>query len=77
MDDDSDTVMPTNEEGFLLNEKEKWFNEEDYIKQIEINNNGKYIYPSEISNNINEKIITLSFKAAIEINSDLFLIKQY
>ena len=72
MDDDSDTVMPTNEEGFLLNEKEKWFKEEDYIKQIEINNNGTFIYPSEISNNINERIITLSFKAAIEINSEFF-----
>ena len=75
MDDDSDIVMTPNEEGFLLNEKEKWFKEEDYIKQIEINNNGTFIYPSEISNNINERIITLSFKAAIEINSDLFFNK--
>ena len=72
MDEDNETVINANEEGFKPHEKEKWFNEQDYIKQIEINNNGKYIYPSEISNNINEKIITLSFKAAIEINSDLF-----
>ena len=75
MDEDNEKVIISNEEGFSPNEKEKWFNEEDYIKQIEINNNGKFIYPSEISNNINERIITLSFKAAIEINSDLFFNK--
>ena len=75
MDEDNETVIISNEKGFLPYEKEKWFNEKDYIKQIEINNNGKFIYPSEISNNINERIITLSFKAAIEINSDLFFNK--
>ena len=71
-DDSNDEIIIPDEEGFKPNEREKWFKESEYIKQVEIDNEGTYIYPSEISNNINERIITLSFKAAIEINSDVF-----
>ena len=69
-------LISTNEKGFRNSEKNTWFDEKEYINFLGINPGDNYIYPSEIYDNLeNDKIVTLSFKAAIEINTEIFLDK--
>ena len=69
-------ILPTNEVGFKPSEKNTWFNESEYINFLGLNPGENYLYPSEIYENLeNDKIVTLSFKAAIEINTETFLDK--
>lgn len=68
------SILPTSEPGFKSIEKSNWFSEQEYRSSLDVSlpHNSTPIYPSDISNTINDKIITLSFKAAIEINGSLF-----
>ena len=67
-------IPPFSEEGFDPNDKSTYFNEEEYIKKIGVNiENNNYLLPSEVYSSIfDQRISTLSFKAAIEINSEFF-----
>lgn len=67
-------LPPFKEEGFDPNDKSTFFSEEDYIKKIGvIQENNNYLLPSEIYSSIfDQHISTLSFRAAIEINSEFF-----
>ena len=67
-------LPPFPEEGFDPNDKSTYFSEEEYIKKIGvIQENNNYLLPSDVYSSIfDQRISTLSFKAAIEINSDFF-----
>ena len=67
-------LPPFPEEGFDPNDKSTYFSEEEYIKKIGVNQeHNNYLLPSDVYSSIfDERISTLSFKAAIEINSELF-----
>jgi len=67
-------IPPFPEEGFDPNDKSTYFSEEEYIKKIGVNQeHNNYLLPSEVYSSIfDQRISTLSFKAAIEINSELF-----
>ena len=67
-------IPPFHEEGFDPNDKSTYFSEEEYIKKIGVNQeHNNYLLPSDVYSSIfDQRISTLSFKAAIEINSDLF-----
>ena len=69
-----DIIPPFQEEGFDPDDKSTYFNEEEYIKKIGVNQeHNNYLLPSDVYSSIfDERITTLSFKAAIEINSELF-----
>ena len=68
-----DIIPPFQEEGFDPDDKSTYFNEEEYIKKIGVNQeHNNYLLPSDVYSSIfDERITTLSFKAAIEINSEL------
>ena len=57
-------------EDFDPNDKSTFFNEEEYIKKIWVNiEKNNNLQPSEVYSSIfDQRISTLSFKAAIEIN---------
>ena len=67
-------LPPFPEDGFDPNDKSTYFSEEEYVKKIGvIQENNNYLLPSDVYSSIfDERITTLSFKAAIEINSELF-----
>ena len=67
-------IPPFHEEGFDPNDKSTYFSEEEYIKKIGVNQeHNNYLLPSDVYSSIfDQRISTLSFKAAIEINSELF-----
>jgi len=67
-------LPPLNEEGFDPNDKKTYFNEEEYIKKIGVDQEkNNYLLPSEVYSSIfDQHISTLSFRAAIEINSEFF-----
>ena len=67
-------LPPFPEEGFDPKDKSTYFSEEEYTKKIGVIQEGNnYLLPSEIYTSIfEEHICTLSFKAAIEINSEFF-----
>ena len=67
-------LPPLKEEGFDPNDKSTYFNEEEYIKKIGVaQEKNNYLLPSEIYSSIfDQHISTLSFRAAIEINSEFF-----
>ena len=62
------------EEGFDPNDKSTYFSEEEYIKKIGVvQEKNNYLLPSEVYSSIfDQHISTLSFRAAIEINSEFF-----
>lgn len=68
------SVLLTTEDGFSKLEKDEWFSETEYQSFLggSLSHEHSLIYPSDLSNSINDKIVTLSFKAAIEINFTLF-----
>ena len=67
-------LPPFKEDGFDPDDKSTYFSEEDYIKKIGVTQeNNNYLLPSEIYSSIfDQHISTLSFRAAIEINSEFF-----
>ena len=67
-------LPPFKEEGFDPNDKSTYFNEEEYIEKIGvIQEHNSYVLASEIYSSIfDQHISTLSFRAAIEINSEFF-----
>ena len=67
-------LPPFKEEGFDPNDKSTYFNEEEYIDKIGvIQEHNNYLLPSEVYSSIfDQHISTLSFRAAIEINSEFF-----
>ena len=67
-------LPPFKEEGFDPNDKTTYFSEEDYINKIGVTQeNNNYLLPSDIYSSIfDQHISTLSFRAAIEINSEFF-----
>ena len=67
-------LSPLKEEGFDPNDKSTYFNEEEYIKKIGVaQEKNNYLLPSEVYSSIfDQHISTLSFRAAIEINSEFF-----
>ena len=67
-------LPPFKEEGFDQNDKSTYFNEEEYIQKIGVTQEyNNYLLPSEIYSSIfDQHISTLSFRAAIEINSEFF-----
>ena len=67
-------LPPLKEEGFDPNDKSTYFNEEEYIKKIGVaQEKNNYLLPSEVYSSIfDQHISTLSFRAAIEINSEFF-----
>ena len=67
-------LPPFPEEGFDPNDKSTYFSEEEYNKKIGvIQENNDYLLPSDVYSSIfDQHISTLSFKAAIEINSEFF-----
>ena len=67
-------LPPFPEEGFDPNDKSTYFSEEEYVKKIGVvQENNNYLLPSDVYSSIfDQRITTLSFKAAIEINSDFF-----
>ena len=67
-------IPPFREEGFDPNDKSTYFSEEEYIKKIGVNQeHNNYLLPSDVYSSIfDQRISTLSFKAAIEINSGFF-----
>ena len=67
-------LPPFKEEGFDPNDKSTYFSEEDYINKIGVTQeNNNYLLPSDIYSSIfDQHISTLSFRAAIEINSEFF-----
>ena len=68
-------ILPAlKEEGFDPNDKSTYFNEEEYIKKIGVaQEKNNYLLPSEVYSSIfDQHISTLSFRAAIEINSEFF-----
>ena len=67
-------IPPFREEGFDPNDKSTYFSEEEYIKKIGVNQeHNNYLLPSDVYSSIfDQRISTLSFKAAIEINSEFF-----
>ena len=67
-------LPPIKEEGFDPNDKSTYFNEEEYIKKIGVaQEKNNYLLPSEVYSSIfDQHISTLSFRAAIEINSEFF-----
>lgn len=67
-------IPPFKEEGFDPNDKSTYFDEEEYIKKIGVTQEyNNYLLPSDIYSSIfDQHISTLSFRAAIEINSEFF-----
>jgi protein arginine N-methyltransferase 1 len=67
-------IPPFKEDGFDPNDKSTYFNEEDYIKKIGVvQEHNSYLLPSDVYTSIfDQHINTLSFRAAIEINSEFF-----
>ena len=67
-------LPPFKEEGFDPEDKSTYFSQEEYIKKIGVlEENNNYLLPSEIYSSIFEQhVSTLSFRAAIEINSEFF-----
>ena len=67
-------LPPLKEDGFDPDDKSTYFSEEEYIKKIGVTQeNNNYLLPSEIYSSIfDQHISTLSFRAAIEINSEFF-----
>ena len=67
-------LPPFPEEGFDPKDKSTYFSEEEYIKKIGVNQeHNNYLLPSDVYSSIfDQRISTLSFKAAIEINSEFF-----
>jgi protein arginine N-methyltransferase 1 len=67
-------IPPFKEDGFDPNDKSTYFSEEDYIKKIGVvQEHNNYLLPSDIYTSIfDQHINTLSFRAAIEINSEFF-----
>ena len=67
-------LPPFKEEGFDPIDKSTYFNEEEYIDKIGvIQEHNNYLLPSEVYSSIfDQHISTLSFRAAIEINSEFF-----
>ena len=67
-------LPPLKEEGFDPNDKSTYFSEEEYIKKIGVvQEKNNYLLPSEVYSSIfDQHISTLSFRAAIEINSEFF-----
>ena len=66
-------LPPFEEEGFDPNDKSTYFNEEEYVKKIGVFQDNHYLLPSEVYSTIfDQHISTLSFRAAIEINSEFF-----
>ena len=68
----AEIINPPTDPEFSEENKKQWFSEEKYTEYLGINPSKSYIYPSEIYQQINDRIITLSFKAAIELNAELF-----
>ena len=67
-----DIILPPSDSSFNIENKHKWFDQKEFIKMIGIDYKQNPLYPSDLSGYINDRIITLSFKAAIELNADLF-----
>ena len=67
-------LPPLKEPGFDPNDKSTFFNETEYSNKIGVKQDTRnFLLPSEIYSEIfDEHINTLSFKAAIEINSEFF-----
>ena len=67
-------IPPFKEEGFDPNEKSTYIDEEEYLKKIGVTQEyNNYLLPSDIYSSIfDQHISTLSFRAAIEINSEFF-----
>ena len=67
-------LSPFKEDGFDPHDKSTYFSEEDYIKKIGvIPEHNNYLLPSDVYSSIfDQHISTLSFRAAIEINSEFF-----
>ena len=67
-------LSPFKEDGFDPYDKSTYFSEEDYIKKIGgIPEHNNYLLPSDVYSSIfDQHISTLSFRAAIEINSEFF-----
>ena len=67
-------LPPLKEEGFDPNDKSTYFNEEEYINKIGVaQEKNNYLLLSEVYSSIfDQHISTLSFRAAIEINSEFF-----
>ena len=67
-------LPPLKEDGFDPDDKSTYFSEEEYIKKIGVTQeNNNYLLPSEVYSSIfDQHISTLSFRAAIEINSEFF-----
>lgn len=67
-------LSPFKEDGFDPEDKSTYFSEEDYIKKIGITTErNNYLLPSDVYSSIfDQHISTLSFRAAIEINSEFF-----
>jgi protein arginine N-methyltransferase 1 len=71
----SNSIIKTEENGFLLNEKETWFKYDEltnYFNGITPEKDN-YLYLSSFNKNIiQDKVTILSFQKAIESNSELF-----
>ena len=67
-------LPPFKEEGFDPSDKSTYFSEEEFTKKIGvIQESNNYLLPSEVYGQIfDQHISTLSFRAAIEINSQFF-----
>ena len=65
-------ILPPSDPDFFPENKSTWFNESTYVDYLGVNPSHSYLYPSEVAQTINDRILTLSFKAAIELNADLF-----
>ena len=67
-------LPPLKEDGFDPDDKSIYFSEEDYIKKIGVTQEkNNYLLPSDIYSSIfDQHISTLSFRAAIEINCEIF-----
>ena len=67
-------IPPFKEDGFDPNDKSTYFSEEEYTKKIGVTQeHNNYLLPSDVYSSIFEQHInTLSFRAAIEINSEFF-----
>ena len=67
-------LPPFEEDGFDPKDKSTYFSQEEYVKKIGVSEeHNNYLLPSEVYSSIfDQHISTLSFRAAIEINSEFF-----
>lgn len=65
-------VRPPHDKFFDNSNKKNWFTEKDFLSYTGMKKKDNSIYPSGIMQSFNDKIITLSYKAAIEINENEF-----